>query len=295
MKEFEVSHTCAGLRQLCRRLRDPGGCDWDRAQTLSSITPYLLEETHEVLEAIASEEPERLREELGDLLYLIVFAVTMAEERGDFDFPGVIARISEKLIRRHPHVFGEPLAPEERGRPDGLWEAAKRKEKQARGDRRGLLASGAAGLPALLEAFRVQEKAAGFGFDWPDIGGVLAKIDEERAELAAALADERPPARGGTGQAADADAPARSGSGAAVHEEIGDLLFSLVNLARHHGDDPEQALKSATRKFQERFSRMEEILRARGTPVGSTALDEMEAAWQEAKQSPSGPGPRSNG
>ena len=111
MKEFEVSHTCAGLRQLCRRLRDPGGCDWDRAQTLSSITPYLLEETHEVLEAIASEKPERLREELGDLLYLIVFAVTMAEERGDFDFPGVIARISEKLIRRHPHVFGTPLAP----------------------------------------------------------------------------------------------------------------------------------------------------------------------------------------
>ena len=173
-----------------------------------------------------------------------------------------------------------------------MWEAAKRKEKEARGDRRGLLASGAAGLPALLEAFRVQEKAAGFGFDWPDIDGVLAKIDEERAELAAALADERPPARGGTG-AADADASSRSGSGAAVHEEIGDLLFSLVNLARHHGDDPEQALKSATRKFQERFSRMEEILRARGTPVGSTALDEMEAAWQEAKQSPSGRGPRS--
>jgi len=262
----QVSHTFEELRQICRRLRAPGGCPWDREQTISSLTPYLLEETHEVLEAIESDEAPRLREELGDLLYLIVFVATIAEEERRLRFDDVIAGIIAKLIRRHPRVFGSE-APPAGAVPGEGWEEAKRAEKRSRGDRRGTLASGAASLPALLEAFRVQEKAAGFGFDWPHAEAVLEKLDEEREELAQALAARR------------ADASTQ----AAVRDELGDLLFTLVNLSRRLGEDPERLLKRATRKFQERFHRMERILEGRGPGLRAADLDTMESAWRQAK------------
>jgi len=270
----QVSHTFAELRQICRRLREPGGCPWDREQTPSTLTPYLLEETHEVIEAIESGESARLREELGDLLYLIVFVVTIAEEERRLTFEEVIGTILAKLIRRHPRVFGaQPEA--EQARPGEGWEEAKRAEKRTRGDRRGTLASGAGTLPALLEAFRVQEKAAGFGFDWPHARAVLAKLDEEREELARAMAEDR----GG------------SAGRAAVRDELGDLLFTMVNLSRRLGEDPERLLKHATRKFQERFHRMEAILEEQGPGLKAADLDTMEAAWQKAKDALAGRGP----
>jgi len=268
----QVSHTCEDLRQLCRRLRAPGGCAWDRAQTIASLTPYLLEEMHEVLEAIGNDDGERLREELGDLLYLIVFVIAIAEEQSRFTFSEVIANISSKLVRRHAHLFGGSPPAAVQARPGEWWEEAKRIEKRDRGDRRGTLASGAATLPALLEAFRVQEKAAGFGFDWPDASAVLEKLDEERAELAQALQSE----------AGAAGSPA-------VREELGDLLFTLVNLARHCGGDPERLLKATTRKFQERFAIMEAMLREEGIGLAEAELEVMEAAWQRAKGKPAAP------
>ncbi|MFH1143883.1 MAG: nucleoside triphosphate pyrophosphohydrolase [Candidatus Eisenbacteria bacterium] len=271
--DAQVSHTCEQLRQLCRRLRAPDGCDWDRAQTVRTLTPYLLEETHEVLDAIRGGETERLQEELGDLLYLVFFLIVIAEEQAEFRLEDVIAGISAKLVRRHPHVFGEPAPDALPGRPGERWEAAKRDEKRRRGDRRGALASGAVGLPALLEAFRVQEKAAGFGFDWPTARAVLEKLDEERHELAQALAvDPKSPAAGRSAQ-----------SNPAVRDELGDLLFTLVNLSRHCGEDPEEALKSSTRKFQTRFARMESILEADGVSLAQADLETMESAWQRAK------------
>jgi len=262
----QASDHWEGLRRLCRRLRAPDGCSWDRAQTTRSLTPYLLEEMHEVLEAIAANESPRLVEELGDLLYLIVFLITIAEEESRFTFAEVAEGISTKLIRRHPHVFREPGAAPSPAQAGERWEAANRAEKRRRGDRRGLLSSGAPTLPALLEAFRVQEKAAGFGFDWPDAAQVVEKLDEERREFGRALREKSSAER------------TRS-----IREEIGDLLFTMVNLARHFGEDPERLLKQTTRKFQQRFACMEALLERKGTDLEEADLEVMEAAWQQAK------------
>ena len=251
------------LRSLCRALRAPEGCAWDRAQTAQTLTPYLLEETHELLEAIASGDDRASAEELGDLLYLIVFLITIAEEEGRFGFEDVAGGIIAKLVRRHPHVFAG--APQSRA----AWEEIKRAEaadqpgvEEAAGlpDR---LSAGARGLPALVEAYRVQEKAAGYGFDWPGVDGVLAKLVEEEGELRQALEQ----------QAAEQS-----------HAELGDLLFTLVNLARHLHGDPEQILKRTTRRFRERFARMEAILVREGHPWPGADLGAMEAAWQQAKR-----------
>jgi len=279
--DAQVTYDWEGLRGLCRTLRAPGGCRWDRAQTLATLTPYLLEETHELIEALANGDDRAAAEELGDLLYLIVFVLTIAEEEGRFDGESVARGIIAKLIRRHPHVFGSEAG--EAGDASAAqarasWEQIKRRETQgtvgpttagADAEFQGGTAPaparldvGARGLPALIEAFRVQEKAAGFGFDWPDVAGVVDKLHEEQKELGDALAER------------DAER---------THEEVGDLLFTLVNLARHLRGDPEQILKRATRKFQGRFARMATILAREGHPPGAADLITMEAAWQRAK------------
>lgn len=259
--DSQVTYDWEGLRALCRRLRAPGGCDWDRAQTLETLTPYLLEETHEVLEAIGTGENVRTVEELGDLLFLITFLITIAEEEERFTLAEVLTGIMKKMIRRHPHIFGEAPRSMDFDAAREQWETIKKREK-GRGDR---LASGAETLPALIAAYRVQEKAASFGFDWPEIGPVLEKLKEETAELRHALAT-------------------RATDRAACEEEVGDVLFTVVNLARHLNSDPEQLLKAATRKFRRRFARMEAHLQAQEIALTAADLDTMEAAWQAVKR-----------
>jgi MazG family protein len=285
---LQATYDWDGLRRVCRTLRGPGGCNWDRAQTLATLTPYVLEETHEFLEAVTRGDAREIAEEMGDLLYLLVFMLTIAEEESRFDFRDVARAIIEKMIRRHPHVFGP--APGEL-RPDEVseqWESIKKREREEREVKpSGRLAGGARSLPALLDAFRVQEKAASMGFDWPGPDGVLTKLDEETQELRAAL-------RGGGAQAgADVGPSAQPPAGPApsgrelhprVAEEIGDLLFTLVNLARHLRGDPEQLLRRSTRKFQHRFGLMEQILEKRGTTLEEADLETMEDAWQQAKR-----------
>jgi MazG family protein len=260
--EREVSHDWEGLRQICARLRAPGGCEWDRAQTLQSLTPYLLEETHELLDAISAGDDSAVAEEIGDVLYLLISLLEIGEEERRFTLATVARRTAEKLVRRHPHVFGpveDRPAPRER-----IWESVKRTERP--GGSPLPLASGSERLPALLEAFRVQEKAAGLGFDWPGPEGVLSKLEEERQELGRAMEQ--------------ADGERRR---AEVRDEIGDLLFTLVNLSRHLGHDPEQALRVTVRKFSARFARMEELLRREGRTLAQADLAAMEDAWQRSK------------
>jgi len=268
----QVSSDWNGLRALCRILRGPDGCSWDRAQTIDSMTPYLLEETHEVLEAVATGDNQRLREELGDLLFLITFLIAVAEEESRFSSDAVIAGTIAKMVRRHPHVFGDAQGEDER-QAGMQWERIKQEEKRARGDRAGRLASGAQRLPALIEAFRVQQKAAGHGFDWPDLAGVVRKLDEERAELNDALLP-----------LVDAPSPAEETALQRVQDEIGDMIFTLVNLARHLQIDPEQALKATTVRFRTRFAAMEAILARGDRPLGEADLETMERAWQAGKR-----------
>ncbi|MCK4305160.1 MAG: nucleoside triphosphate pyrophosphohydrolase [Candidatus Eisenbacteria sp.] len=300
--DLQVTYDWEGLRRVCRILRGPGGCNWDRAQTLETLTPYVLEETHEFLEAIGRGDAGEMAEEMGDLLYLLVFMITIAEEESRFDFGDVTRSIIDKMIRRHPHVFGttrQGLTPAE---VSEQWESIKDRErdKHSRGGKPGRLASGARGLPALLDAYRVQEKAASFGFDWTDVSSVLQKLDEERKELDEALARCTGEVRKVT---APADVPARAADAGdrasprgpkqhgdaredltpQITDELGDLLFTLVNLARHLKKDPEQILRQSTQKFQRRFSRMEQILKQSGSTLSDADLDRMESAWQQAK------------
>jgi ATP diphosphatase len=250
------------LLAIMARLRTPGiGCPWDLKQTFETIAPYTIEEAYEVADAIACGDRAALKDELGDLLLQVVFHARMAEETGAFAFDDVVLAITEKLIRRHPHVFGAErgLSPDEVKK---LWEeikAEERKEKSA-GVPDGVLAGVPLALPALARAEKIQKRAARVGFDWPDAGGVLDKIAEEIAELKAA---ETP---------------------AAEQEEIGDLLFSLVNLARRMGTDPEVALRNATLKFERRFEGVERRVAASGKPFEQTPLEELESYWQAAKQ-----------
>ncbi len=248
---------------LIARLRAPGGCPWDREQTHRSLKPMTIEEAYEVVEAIERGDDAHLAGELGDLLLQVVFHAQIAFEGGRFDIAQVVERISAKMVRRHPHVFGSNPASTS-GEVLKNWEAIKRAEREEKGhEDASLLDSVSRSLPGVLEAYQMAVKASRVGFDWPDAPAVLAKLDEEVAELKAAV---------------------RAQAGAnAVAEEVGDLLFAAVNVARLLGEDPESCLKAANRKFRGRFRYVEERLEERGrTPAGST-LEEMEALWQEAK------------
>jgi nucleoside triphosphate diphosphatase len=246
------------------------GCPWDIEQTFSTIAPYTVEEAHEVSEAIASGDREDLREELGDLLLQVVFHARMAEEEGAFDFGGVVEAITRKMIRRHPHVFGERRnwTPTE---VKASWSRIKQEEKAERAARRGealdaptsVLSGVPTALPAGQRAVKLQDKAAKVGFDWPDVMDVIAKAEEELAELKAAVA------------AKDRDH---------VEEELGDILFVLANLARWHHLDPDMAMAKANAKFERRFKRVEALLKALGKTPGQSSLAEMDALWNEAKK-----------
>ncbi len=254
-----------GLLDIMARLRDPrGGCPWDLEQTFLSILPYTLEEAYEVAEAIENGDMPELRDELGDLLFQVVFHARMAEELGHFGFPDVVAAICGKMVRRHPHVFGDAdLA--DPGAVRAHWEREKASERAGKGRQpdSSVLAGVARALPALVRAEKLQRRAARVGFDWDQVEGVFEKIDEEIDECRGALGEH-------------AGTPER------VHE-IGDLLFSCVNLARHMGVDAEQALRAANERFEGRFSRVESRLRERGIEPGREVRDEMERLWSSVK------------
>ena len=252
--------------RLIRHLRAPGGCPWDREQTHASVKPMTIEEAYEVAEAIDEGDDPALAGELGDLLLQVVFHADMAEERGAFDIDTVIDKVREKMVRRHPHVFGEVSAGTS-GEVLRSWEAQKQAERAATGkDQKdaSLLDGVSKGLPAILEAFQMTTKAGRVGFDWPDAASVLPKLDEELAELRAAMG----------ALPADSDQ---------VRDEVGDLLFVLVNLARRLGVDPESALKSSNRKFRRRFKHVEARLREQGRTPAESTLEEMDGFWDEAK------------
>jgi nucleoside triphosphate diphosphatase len=262
---MKPSRDITRLIEIMAALRTPGtGCPWDLEQDFASIAPYTIEEAYEVADAIARGDRGDLRDELGDLLLQVVFHARMAEEDGSFDFGGVVEAIATKLIRRHPHVFGEArdLSPEA---VKGLWNQIKAEEKAERGPRdgeAGVLAGVPIGLPALTRALKLQAKAGQVGFDWNDPLAVLAKIREEADEIEAEIA---------RGDRADAAA------------EVGDLLFAVVNLARHLDADPESALRGTNGKFERRFASIEQALAARGSSPKDSTLAEMDALWNEAK------------
>ncbi len=270
------------LIEIMTALRTPKtGCPWDLAQDFSSIAPYTLEEAYEVADAIARNDLIDLKEELGDLLLQVVFHARMAQEQGAFDFGDVVQSITEKLIRRHPHVFGDershtPAAVE------GLWGRIKAEEKAARGtgaEKGGALAGVPVGLPALTRALKLQQKAGKVGFDWNDPHAVLRKIREEADEIEEALAaapnQAASHAANGLDQNPDATAEAAA--------EVGDLLFAAVNLARHLHADPEAVLRRTNEKFERRFAAIEQALAAAGKKPQDATLSEMDALWDEAK------------
>jgi MazG family protein len=266
------------LVALMARLRSPEGCPWDREQTYATLAPMLLEEAYEAFEAVEEARagrPSELRDELGDLLFQIVFYAQVARERGEFDINDVTDAIHSKMVRRHPHVFGEVTV---RDNEELLrnWEAMKAEEKRAAGkDERAdasLLDGVSAKAPALMEAHQLTTKAARVGFDWERVDEVFDKLHEELDELREAVREQR------EGAAGDEERAAR------VREEVGDLLFAAANIARHLGVEPEAALKLTNRKFRRRFRHVERGLRARGREIGAATLDEMEELWQEAKK-----------
>jgi len=250
------------LVDIMKRLRGPNGCAWDREQTHKSLIPYLLEETYEVIERIEDGDPAKLKEELGDLLLHVVFHAQIGSEHGEFDIEDVSKAVSDKLIRRHPHVFDKKadLTPDQ---VTVNWEHIKlEKDKPDDGEQNSVLSGVPKSLPALLRAYRVQEKAARFGFDWEKIDDILPKLDEEVAELKAEL------------EANDEDG---------IVEELGDLLFTVVNVARYLKIDPERALNRITNKFKTRFEYIESRLAESGRTVADATLTEMDEFWEESK------------
>lgn len=255
----------AAFERLCRTmhtLRAPGGCPWDREQTLASLKPYLIEEAYETLEAMESGDAREHCEELGDLLLQVVFQAEIAQETKLFDTAGVATAINDKLVRRHPHVFAGAKADDAAGALQN-WEAIKATERPKT---KGRLDGIPRALPGLTRAARTGEKAAAVGFDWADVAGSKAKVDEELRELEEALA-----------------APRDAANSAAIKEEMGDLLFALVNLCRHLRLDPEEALRGTIEKFQQRFRHLEQSMGARGRSLESASLDELNQLWEEAK------------
>jgi tetrapyrrole methylase family protein / MazG family protein len=246
------------------RLLAPGGCPWDREQTLETLRPFLIEETYEVLDALARGDVAGHLEELGDLLMQVVFQAALRREQGAFDFNAVANAISDKLVRRHPHVFGGATGVETPAEVLAQWEQIKAAEKAAAGAKTGRILDGVKPAPALARAQKIGTKAAKVGFDWPSWDGSYDKIREEVDEVGAAV---------------------RAGDRAAIHHELGDLLFAVVNLARKLDVDAENALVDATARFQRRFERVEDGLAARGKTPRESTLEEMDALWNEAKRS----------
>jgi nucleoside triphosphate diphosphatase len=284
----------AKLCDIVAKLRAPGGCPWDREQTHESLLPALIEEAYEVAEAVRRQDDPNFREELGDLLLLVVMNAEIARESGRFDIDQVVREVTEKLIRRHPHVFGpvaagvSPAAVVTAATTDSgavlkQWEAIKREEKKTDTH---FLASLPKALPALVRAQKAQSKVARVNFDWAKVGDVIAKVEEEFGELKDAIG-------AGHGHLAD-DLPARSPSRDEIEDETGDLLFALVNLARKCGLDAESALQRATDKFVARFNRVEEELRARGKKLGEVDLSELDSIWNEIKKTPGAQRPTPN-
>jgi ATP diphosphatase len=270
---MEATKDISRLLEIMVALRDKdNGCPWDIVQTFETIKPYTIEEAYEVADAIERADMEDLCDELGDLLLQVVFHAQIAAERGDFEFGDVVEAVNRKMIRRHPHIFGDAdnMTPDE---VKQQWSAIKTAEKLDRKNRRATrgydvtedakhLSSVPRVLPSLTEALKLQEQAARVGFDWSDAGPILDKVEEEIAELreAIALKDD-----------------------AAISDELGDLIFALVNVGRHKGVDPENALRGTNTKFRRRFNYIEANLHLIGKDLQSASLDEMEALWQEAK------------
>ena len=255
----DAASQLARLRAIMHRLRAPGGCPWDAEQTHESLVPNLIEEAYETVDTIQRGDHEHLKEELGDLLLQVIFHSELAEEAGRFTLDDVARGISDKLVRRHPHVFAQSDA----ATADAVlqqWDEIKRDEKGHQ--QQPYLHGVGKGLPALLRAAKLQKKASKVGFDWPNETGVLAKIREELEELEAAI---------------------QSGDAAAANEELGDLLFSVVNLIRFRKADPEVLMATANSKFESRFAAMESALKKRGLDLTSATPDQMESEWQNAK------------
>lgn len=267
-KRMNGKGTFQDLIDLMARLRAPDGCPWDREQTYATLGPMLIEEAYEVIEAAEAEDWNDLRDELGDLLFQIVFYGQIGAEKGHFDLHQAIARVHEKMIRRHPHVFGEEKVT---GTADVLanWEAIKAAERKAEGKEdageKSLLDGVSSKLPALLEAFQLTTKAARVGFDWKEVEGVLLKLEEEIRELREEIARE------------EVDQEAVAG-------EIGDVLFVITNLARWRGVAPESALKATNRKFRRRFRHVEKRIAEQGRAWSEVSLEEMDEHWDEAKR-----------
>src|SRR5262245_196934 len=268
------SRDIARLIDIMAALRTPGtGCPWDLEQSFATIAPYTIEEAYEVADAIVRGDLEDLRDELGDLLLQVVFHSRMAQEQGAFDFGDVVQALTEKLVRRHPHVFGDARGLTSKA-VEGLWERIKTQEREQKWERAqkspgrsreaGALAGVPVGLPALTRALKLQAKAGKVGFDWNNPLAVLAKIREEADEIEAEVA---------------------AGSRAAAGAEVGDLLFAVVNLARHLDVDPETTLRATNRKFEQRFAAIERALAHRGKTPQASTLEEMEALWNAAKAS----------
>ena len=255
------------LVEIMRTLRSPDGCPWDREQTLSSLRPFLLEETYEVLDAIDRADPKALCDELGDLVFEAIFLAQLCAEENDFTITDALEAATTKLIRRHPHVFGnhktDRAAVKTAEDVKRRWEEIKADEQQAAGRQPSLLGGIPATLPALLRAYRIGRRAATVGFDWEGPVDVMRKVEEELAEVRAAMAESRRDR---------------------VEEELGDLLFAVANLARHLGVEPEGALVDASRKFSERFGALEHRFRERGSALRDASLEEMEAEWGRVKE-----------
>jgi MazG family protein len=259
-----------GFAKLCdvvEKLRSPGGCPWDREQTNESLLPALIEEAYEVAEAARAHDDAHFREELGDILLLVVMHAQIASEAGRFNVEDVIREVSDKLVRRHPHVFGTSEA-RDAGAVLKQWEAIKREEKKTDSH---YLASLPKALPALVRAQKAQSKAARVNFDWTELGDVMAKVEEELGEINEAIQSQQQER---------------------IEDEIGDLLFAVVNLARKCKIDAESALQSATDKFVARFNRLEDELKTRGRKLGEVELAEMDAIWDEIKANAQRPTPK---
>ena len=253
MKSEKKNNTLQDLIFIVKKLRSPDGCDWDKKQTHESLIPYFLEESHEVIEAIQSKNYDSLKEELGDLFLHLIFQIDLAEEKNRFFLKDVLKGINTKLINRHPHIFYDKNDPRWK---EGNWEESKQKEKK----RDSILDGVPISLPALLRSRRIQEKAANVGFDWEKMEQVLTKVDEEICELKEAMRENK-----------------------GINEELGDVLFTIVNLSRHLDLNPEQALNESTNKFIKRFKKIEKHLKDKKTDIKELSLEELDVLWEKNK------------
>ncbi|MBL4692419.1 MAG: nucleoside triphosphate pyrophosphohydrolase [Magnetovibrio sp.] len=266
LTDSPLSSGLSGLLELMAKLRSPeGGCPWDIEQTFASIAPHTIEEAYEVADAIDQGEMTAIKDELGDLLFQVVFYAQMAKEQGDFDFFDIVEGITEKMVRRHPHIFADQTGINSADDQIANWESLKEQERKAKADTsgpQGALTDVSHGLPALMRAVKLQKRAARVGFDWPDTQPVFDKFQEEMAELEAEI---------------------KSGDEKAMEHEMGDVLLTCVNLSRKLGIDPETALRHANSRFESRFSHIETSLWEQSRTVKGTPLDELEMLWTDAK------------